>query len=208
MSSPEYRVRRATVDDLPILQALWVQMRLPVVDLEKRPTEFQVAESADGILLGAVAMEISGRAGRIHSEAYHDFALSEILRQHLWERLQSLAANHGLARLWTRETAPFWSRNGFHAPDDAELAKLPPAWGRDLPGWLTLQLRDEEALEMALEKEFTRFKLEEKRRMEKVLRQGKILNFIGTALAILLFIGVMTFAFFWVLRFHPHLLGR
>lgn len=208
MSAPAYRVRRATVDDLPILQSLWAAMHLPVEELEKRPTEFQVAESADGELLGAVGMEISGRNGRIHSEAFHDFGLSETLRQELWERLQSLANNHGLARLWTRESAPFWSRNGFHAPDEDELKKFPAAWNAELTGWLTLKLRDEEALEMALEKEFTRFKLEEKRRTENLLRKGRILSAVGTILATLLFVGVTVFAIFWVLRYHPHLLRR
>jgi len=208
MSSPPYRVRRATVDDLPLLQALWTEMRLPADELERRPTEFQVVESADGNLLGAVGIEISGRIGRIHSEAYHDFGLSEILREQLWERLQSIAVNHGLARLWTRETAPFWTRNGFHAPDAAESKKLPAAWSPDPAGWTTLKLRDEEALEKALETEFTRFKLEEKRRTEKMLRRGRILNVIGVVLAVLLFISVMTFTIYWLLHYHPHFFGR
>ena len=208
MSSPAYRVRRAIVDDLPFLQALWASMHLPAAELEKRLTEFQVAEAEDGVLLGAIALEISGRTGRVHSEAFHDFGLSESLRESLWERLQSLATNHGLARLWTRETAPFWGRNGFHPPDAVELKKLPAGWDPELTGWVTLKLRDEEALEMALEKQFTRYKLEEKRRTEKLIRKGKILTIIGTGLAALLFIGVAIFAVFWVLRYHPEVFHR
>jgi N-acetylglutamate synthase-like GNAT family acetyltransferase len=208
MTTPAHRVRRATVDDLPVLQSLWASMHLPTPELERKPTEFQVAEGEGGALLGTVGMEIVERTGRIHSEAFHDFAHSEDLRQSLWERLQSLAANHGLARLWTRETAPFWSKNGFHAPSADELKKLPAAWGADSPGWLTLKLRDEEALEKALEKDFTRFKLEEKRRTEQLLRKGKILKFIGTLLAVVLFIGVVTFAFIWLTRNFPQLFHR
>jgi N-acetylglutamate synthase-like GNAT family acetyltransferase len=200
MSSPAYRVRRATIDDLPILQSLWAAMHLPVKELERRPTDFQVAESGDGMLQGAVGMEISGRVGRIHSEAYQDFGQAELLRQELWERLQSVAVNHGLTRLWTRESAPFWARNGFHAPDAAELKRLPAEWNPELTGWLSIKLRDEEALEKALEKEFTRFKLDEKRRTEKMLRKGRILAGVGTVLAALLFIGVTVFAI-WV-AFH------
>ena len=183
-------------------------MHLPTAELERKPTEFQVVEGEDGALLGTVGMEIVERTGRIHSEAYSDFAHSEALRHSLWERLQSLATNHGIARLWTRETAPFWSQNGFHAPSPDELKKLPPAWGADSPGWLTLKLRDEEALEKALEKEFTRFKLEEKRRTEQLLRKGKILKFIGTFLAVVLFIGVVTFAVVWLIRTFPQLFRR
>jgi len=205
MTAPAHRVRRATVDDLPILQALWASMHLPTAELERRPTEFQVVEAEDGLLLGTVGIEISERNGRIHSEAYHDFAVSEILRQSLWERLQSVATNHGLARLWTRETAPFWTQNGFHAPSAEELKRLPAAWGTDPQGWLTLQLRDEVALEKALEKEFTRFKAEEKRRTEKLLRKGKILTVIGTVLAILLLIAVTTFGLIYTIRNFPQL---
>lgn len=200
MSAPAHRVRRATVDDLPVLQSLWAAMHLPAAELERKPTEFQVAEAEDGSLLGAIGMEISGRTGRIHSETYFDFGHSDALRQSLWERLQSLATNHGVARLWTCETAPFWSRNGFHTPSAEELKKLPSAWGADAPGWLTLQLRDEQALEQALDKDFTRFKLEEKRRTEKLLRRGKILGVIGTVLAALLCIGISIFAMVWVFK--------
>ncbi len=208
MSAPAHRIRRATVDDLPDLQTLWASMHLSAADLERKPTEFQVAESEDGSLLGAIGMEITERIGRIHSETYLDFAHSDPLRQSLWERLQSLATNHGITRLWTRETAPFWTRNGFHAPSVDELKKLPPAWAADTQGWLTLRLRDEEALEKALDKEFTRFKLEEKRRTEQLMRKGKILKFIGTILAVLLFIGILTFAFLWTMRNYPGLFHR
>jgi N-acetylglutamate synthase-like GNAT family acetyltransferase len=208
MSAPVHRIRRATVDDLPHLQTLWAKMHLPAAELERRPTEFQVAEAEDGALLGAIAMEISERTGRIHSETYLDFANADELRQSLWERLQSLATNHGIARLWTRETAPFWSRNGFHAPGADELKRLPPAWGADTQGLLTVQLRDEKALEKALDKEFTRFKLEEKRRTEQLMRKGKILKFISTLLAVLLFIGVVVFGFVWMMQNYPRFFGR
>jgi hypothetical protein len=183
-------------------------MHLPTAELERKPTEFQVAEGEDGALLGTVGMEIVERVGRIHSEAFRDFAHSEALRQSLWERFQSLATNHGLSRLWTRETAPFWAKHGFREPSADELKKLPPAWGTDPKGWLTLKLRDEEALEKALEKDFARFKAEEKRRTEQLLRKGKILKSIGTVLAVILFIGVVTFAFLWVTRNFPQLIHR
>jgi N-acetylglutamate synthase-like GNAT family acetyltransferase len=158
MSEADYQVRRATVDDLHSLKALWESMRFPAVELERRLTEFQLAETPDGELLGALAMEIAGRHGRLHSEAFNDFALAEPLRQRLWERMQSLATNHGLVRIWAQETAPFWSHNGFLAADPESLKKLPAAWNDLPPAWLTLRLRDEEAVEMSLDKEFVRFK--------------------------------------------------
>ena len=208
MNGPDYRIRRATVDDLPILQSLWTAMRLPVSELERKPTEFQVVESEDGSISGAIGIEISERSGRIHSEVFQDFGLAEKLREQLWNRVQSLATNHGLARLWTRESAPFWTRNGFHPADANEMKRLPSAWGQDLPGWITLQLRDEEALEMALDKQFTRFTVEEQRRTKKLLRRGKILMAIGTTVAAILFIAVTTFAVLWAMRYHPELFRR
>ena len=43
-----FRVRRATVDDLDALVAMWTAMQFDIVGIEKRLTEFQVAEAADG----------------------------------------------------------------------------------------------------------------------------------------------------------------
>ena len=113
MSSPPYRVRRATLDDIGQLSALWQSMHLAADGLSKRVTEFQVAESAEGKLLGAVGLQIAERQGRVHSEAFTDFSLAEQLRPLLWERLHAVATNHGLLRLWTQEQAPFWNHCGL-----------------------------------------------------------------------------------------------
>src|SRR5580765_4052452 len=113
MTLSNYRVRRATLDDLGQLMTLWQSMHLPADDLAKRITEFQLAESADQKILGAVGLQITDRQGRLHSEGFTDFALADELRPALWERLHSVATNHGLVRLWTAEEAPFWSRCGL-----------------------------------------------------------------------------------------------
>src|SRR5215831_20838256 len=108
-----FTVRRATLDDLEKLTELWKSMRFPVEDLSKRVTEFQVAENAEGKLLGAVGLQIAERQGRIHSEGFTDFSLAEQLRPMLWDRVNAVATNHGLLRLWTKEEAPFWNRCGL-----------------------------------------------------------------------------------------------
>ena len=61
VSSSRYRVRRATLDDIRQLTALWQSMQFPTDDLAKRVTEFQVAEGADGAVLGAVGLQIAER---------------------------------------------------------------------------------------------------------------------------------------------------
>src|SRR5215470_4660319 len=99
MTLSNYRVRRATLDDIGQLMSLWQSMRLPADDLAKRITEFQVAESSDQKLVGAIGLQIMDRQGRLHSEAFTDFALADSLRPQLWERLQSVATNNGLIRL-------------------------------------------------------------------------------------------------------------
>ncbi len=123
---------------------------------------FKSSKSGDGSLLGALAIEINSRHGRLHSEAFHNFALADALRELLWERLQSIAANHGLVRLWTSESAPFWKYNGFQPPIAEVLKKLPVLWTAQPADWLTLPLRDEEALQTSLTTDFTQLNAEER----------------------------------------------
>ena len=186
MNSPAYRVRRATVDDLEELRDLWRVMNLPAPELERRVTEFQVVESADGRIHGALAIEIYTRQGRVHGEAFSDFALADALRELLWQRLQALALSHGIARMWTREDAPFWKRLGFKAPDEAALKRLPDAWTPESGRLLTLALRDEEALEKALQANFDLLKAEERRRTENLFRHGKTVKFVVTMITVVL----------------------
>src|SRR5947207_1815499 len=108
-----YQVRRATVDDLPQLIVLRKAAHLPATDLEKRFTEFQVVENAEGKLAAAIGLQISQQQGLLHSEMVLDFSLADKLRPRLWERVEKVAANHGLFRVWTQETAPYWKQTGF-----------------------------------------------------------------------------------------------
>src|SRR5947208_15870874 len=70
MTAPNQQVRRATVEDLQKLAALWKQENLPAQDLEKRFKEFQVVEGEGGGILAAVGLQIVGPEGRLHSEAF------------------------------------------------------------------------------------------------------------------------------------------
>jgi N-acetylglutamate synthase-like GNAT family acetyltransferase len=196
MSLPGYQVRRAIVDDLQHLRGLWENMRLSPPELEKRLTEFQVVESWEGRLVGALGLEVAGRQGRLHSEVFSDFALADMLRGLLWERVHAVAANHGLARLWTQETAPFWKHHGFQTPDKNAWKRIPAAWALQESGWLTLQLRDEEVLEKVLEKDFARLRARDQQANEKALRRGRALKFISTLAAVVLAIGVVILCLF------------
>lgn len=207
MSSTGYRVRRATVDDRYWLTVLWQSVNLPVLELEKRLTEFQLIETADGQLLGAVGLQITGRQGRIHGEAFSDFGFADQFRAQLWERVESVAASHGLLRLWTQEAAPFWSRNGFLPASAEALQSLPAAW-RALPGrWLTIQLREDVASALPLEKQLNALMAVERQRTERIRKQARLLKTFATVAAVILAIFVIVAAVY-LLRRNPAALGR
>ena len=175
MSSFKFEARRATVDDLPRLKELWALMQIPDGELEKQLTDFQVVTDETGLVIGSLALQLSFRQARIHSEAFEDFSLAEYARPVLWARIQTLAVNHGLTRLWTQEQSPFWSRNGFQSGAEDDLAKLPSTWDRFSPGWLTLKLKDEDAL-ASLDKEFALFVESEKQQRGQLIGQAKIVK--------------------------------
>jgi len=202
MNPANYRVRRATVDDLPVLRRLWETMRLNAAELEKRLKEFQIAENGEGKILGALAFQMEGRHGCIRGEAFEDFAVADEVRPLFWNRIQSLSLNHGVARLWTQENAPFWSRNGLQpAPADA-LQRLPESWNRAAPGWLTLRLRDEDAVASA-DKEFALFVESEKRRSEEALGQARRLKTAITIFALLIAFALAGLALYFFITRRP-----
>lgn len=207
MSASNYRVRRATLDDIGPLTALWQSMKFPTDDLAKRITEFQVAESADGKVVGAVGMQLAARQGCIHSEAFTDFSLADHLRPMLWERLQAVALNHGLLRLWSQEQAPFWSHCGLVKADAEALEKLPPAWKSGSTAWLTLKLKEDLQEVLSVDKEFALFMESEKQRSQRAIQQARILKFIATLIAFAVFIAVLIGLFF-LIRKNPALLHR
>ena len=161
MSSPVYQARRAHLDDLPALKVLWETMRFPTADLEKHLTDFQVVHDSNHQVVGAVGFQMAQQHGRIHSEAFGDFGITDQVRPLLWTRIHALSTNYGIYRLWTQERVPFWIQNGFQPAATNILEKLPETWDRSQPGWFTLQLKDEQAI-ASLDKEFAMFVESEK----------------------------------------------
>ncbi len=184
MSASNFKVRRATLEDLAALKTLWESMRLPAGELEKRLTEFQLVEDTQGKIVGAMGFQILGRQGCLHSESFSDFSIADEVRPLVWQRLQSLAMNHGVFRVWTRENVPFWRRNGFQPPSAETLQKLPETWDRSLNGWLTLQLKDENVLASA-DREFAMFMEAEKARSERALDRARVLKKVIIVIAII-----------------------
>ena len=184
------QVRRATLDDLPALQRLWVAMHFSPIDLEKQLTSFQVAVTPDGTVVGAVALEISGRNGHIHSESFADFSEADAWRSLFWKRFEMLALNHGLARLWTRETSPFWRQCGMKPAEEQHLASLPAQWAMPGGPWLLRELLDEAVIEAALQTEMAKFKTESLQSAQSTLRSARMIKQVFTWLAVLLAVSV------------------
>ena len=199
-----YRVRRATLDDINQLTTLWKSMGFPVDDLAKRITEFQVAEGPQAKVVGALGLQIAERQGRIHSECFSDFALAEQLRPLLWDRVHSVAINHGLLRLWTQEQAPFWNHCGLVVADAPTLEKLPAPWRAtsSLP-WLTLKLKEDIVTVVSLDKEFALFMESEKQRTARAFQHARLLKALATLIALAVLVLVMAAAFFIIRRRTP-----
>jgi N-acetylglutamate synthase-like GNAT family acetyltransferase len=193
-------VRRATLEDIGPLTALWRLMHFDADALAKRITEFQVAQSPKGEIIGAVGLQIAEKQGCIHSEGFTDFADAESLRPVLWERINSLAANHGLVRLWTREQAPFWSHCGLHKAEPESLQRLPLLWRGEQSGWLTLKLRDDIDTIISVDKEFSLFMQAERQRTQKRLRQAQIIKYVAALVAFGILLAVLIGAFYLMSR--------
>jgi N-acetylglutamate synthase-like GNAT family acetyltransferase len=177
MLPPGLRIRRATVDDLETLKVLWANMRLSPEALEPRLTEFQVVENSESQVLGAIGLQISGQQALLHSEGYSDFGVADPARDLFWERIQKIAANQGVFRIWTQERSPIWKSFGFQPPAAELLPKLPEAWKNEFEGgWLTLQLKDEAVINAAIEKHMTTFLATEKMEAERVSEKIRGIN--------------------------------
>ena len=199
---PQLHIRRATVDDLPALKALWLAAQLPADKLKDHLTEFQVVE-ADEKFAGALGVQIIRQHARLHSA---DFAVADAARELFWERIQKLAANHGVFRIWMIEDSPFWTRWGFQPASVETLARLPDEW-KNLEGrWLTLELKNEDAINTALKNQFAGFMAAEKKSAAHLAERARQLK---------LFITIAGFGIFFVclvvagwLLLHRPALGR
>jgi N-acetylglutamate synthase-like GNAT family acetyltransferase len=205
MTPVKYQVRRATFEDLPALRALWQSMQIPLADLDKRHTEFQVAVAPQGEIVGALGLRILRQHGWLYHEAYTDFALADQVRPTFLERIRALASNHGVFRLWTHERAPFWTRTGFELASPEALKRLPGEWAHEGSNWYTWQLKDEDAI-VSLEKELALFMESEKRETERAFEQARTIKRVATWIA-LFFGAIVCGAAIYLLLKHPEWLS-
>jgi len=195
MENPQ--VRRATIEDLPKMIELWQLEGLPLQDMEKRFKEFQVIE-AGGSVIALLGLEIVGIEGRLHSEAFARPEQADALRALFWDRIQVLGQNHGLVRVWTQFTTPFWNQSGFQAASPQKLEKLPAAFAGDPHPWRFFQLREDPANLPSIDKECAMFKELEQERTERLLRQAKLMKMVAAIVVMAVFVLVA----FWIIAWY------
>lgn len=201
------KARRATFDDLPQLTALWELERLPSRDLEKRFTEFQVVVDEANAVLAAIGLQVSGHHGLLHSEVLGRPELGDQARAMLWERIQMVARNHSLDRVWTRLNLPFWRSTGFRSVQDEELDALPEVFGEKDPALNLLWLRPETASGDAIEKQFAMLRALHTQEREQLGRHVSVIKKV--ALVLMVLVGILVVAWAVVLmRYGPQFLNR
>jgi N-acetylglutamate synthase-like GNAT family acetyltransferase len=203
MTDANVQVRRATIEDIPQLRVLWQQENLSPTELEGRFKEFQVVQGPGGEVLGTIGLQISGNQGRLHSEALLHADQADALRQKLWDRVNLVAQNFGLARVWIQSDAPFWHTIGF-APASGEMQqKLPPEFAGSSGHWSALQLKQEGAVVSSIDKEFALFRESERERTEKMFRQARVLKMLAAVIAVAVFALVLV----WAVLFYKNYRG-
>jgi len=200
---PGLRVRRATLDDLATLRTIWLSMRLPADELERRLKDFQVVEDAEGHVLGAVGIQFSKQYALLYAEGYSDFSIADVARQMFWRRLEALAANHGIFRIWTQETSPFWTRWGFQPAGAEILLRLPDEWKASEGRWFTNELKNEEVVTAALQNKFAGFMDAEKQQTARVAGKARTLRTVITVVFFAIGIVSIGFAIYLLVHRNP-----
>ncbi|MFT6621213.1 MAG: hypothetical protein ACJASX_004130 [Limisphaerales bacterium] len=198
MEEQVLNARRATLDDLPALRDMWANERLPVEELDKRVTEFQVAHDAAGTILGAIGFRRDGEQALIHSEAFADFSLADEIRRLIWTRFDTLSKNYAINRVWLQEDLMYWKEKGFDPPQDEVLEKLPELFGEQEGTWFTMVLREElfaspeaKRTEMIFQQSIAA----DRERTEQKIRKLKVMS---TIIAFVLFVLVCIAGFYFL----------
>ena len=204
-AAPQYRARRATVEDLPQLISLWQLEQLPAASLEKRFKEFQVVSDAAGQVVGTIGLQVNGGQGVLHGESVAKPEMADQVRELLWVRVQAMIHNHALERLWTPNSTPFWRTKGFAPASAAEMETLPAEFRENGNHWHVLTLRTPDA-NAAIEREFALIQAlqqEEKAKMQATVAWMKRAAFAALFLLMLIAAGAI-----FVVRFAPQLFRK
>ena len=196
--------RRATVEDLGSLEALWMDAGLPAAELGRFLTEFQVVTDAAGRIVHAIGLMVEGDQALLHSEAFASSAEVEpdACRAALWKRLRILARNQGISRIWTREDADYWRISGYDPiPLDRLPADLPSFLSRE-DGWWCYQSPDPAQADLLIQREMALWKTQ--RELDSQSFQQRIKVFRAVAMGLLGLAMILLVAFlFTAMKIRP-----
>jgi hypothetical protein len=198
MITPNVQARRATIEDLQKLMPLWEHAGLSAGELGKRLQEFQVLEAENGEIAGAIGLQIAGLEARLHHECFAADEDAEAVRAKLWERIQMISKNHGLARIWAQFAGRFWDQNGFQPAPPEVVSTLPPAFAGQAEPWSYLQLRENVAASPAIEKEFAIFKERQLEERERAFSQARKMKVVALVAVLAVFALLVIWAALWL----------
>ena len=197
MNVPLRSVRRATLDDLPKLVPLWKLEQLPYAEFERRFKEFQVIESEEGEMLGAIGLQVSGIEARLHSESFVHFDQADTLRERFWARIKVMGENQGWVRVWTELASQTWRQLGFDPPNPEQFAHLPGIFAQvGSGGWNVVQLREDRVAGPSVDAEFQILRIAHQQENERMMKRAKFLRNVS----ILLAAGLVTWIGWWGMK--------
>lgn len=208
MESPALSARRATIEDLPALQALWQRAGLPWQELEAYVAEFLVVTRDDGAeLLAALGLLVEHNDALLHPEALAETEDADELRAALWRRVQILARNQGIQRLWTQEDADYWRTVGFALPAPPTVAGTTATFVDKSAAWLLCEMIDPDKAKQIVSEQMAIWQAA--RAQEAAELQAKIRRFRNFAMLLASLVTISTLAIFlYVILRHPEIMQR
>ena len=144
-------------------------MRFPADELEKRLTEFQVVEAAEGQIVGAMAFKLSASTPCSTAKDTRIFRWRHRAGT-VWGSIRTIAPHNGVFRFGPGKIA-FLGPLGFSIPH-AEISRACPGNGKVRRKLAHLPNQGRRGL-TAVEKELAAFKEIEKKRSAEMLDQAR-----------------------------------
>jgi len=177
MSSENFRVRRATLDDIAGLTSVWSAMRFAPEDLAKRITEFQVAEKQPGPHnWGHRASDSRKSKAGFTAKASWILPRRKLFGPLLWDRLNSNRHQSRPAPLVDTRRCAVLEPQRDESRRSRGTGKAALVW-RPIGGkWLTIKLRDDLDSVLSADAEFALFMQAEKERTRRTFQQARVLK--------------------------------
>lgn len=192
----QYRFRRANIDDIPALQALWFRHDFDPEELEQRLIEFQVAESESGELHAAIGIRTAQRQALLHHECW-SAEMTPSLRRNLATHAFSVCEKMQVWRVWTNLADIHWEEMGFDAASPEQLDELPPGFGDWKQSWMFRKLKEDIANNENLARQFELLKMENDVNNTRIAQTGKLMQLFGylvvSVIVVAIILGVIAY---------------